>query len=254
MTPEDYSGFCSSMKMLGSAFPSWKVTGDDLDGWFQLLSDYDLQAITGAFRSVVMDTSRGAFPPTIPEIVGKLSGGTQNISREHVVNQLEKPTTPLGVLARVNIQSFDRLAGGWQLKEAIDCFVDQIPDLERRVSERGYRQAEIAAFKKYNVSPRAQFGRSVKTPQTENLIASQVQRFREGAPRLENSNHTSEPEDKKLVPAANVASFLEDLKAGINTDKPARAPESKPVTCTNCQTLIGGTYDNCPRCNTEIER
>lgn len=248
MTPDDYSGFCSSMKMLSSAFPSWKVTGEDLDCWFTMLTDYELQPITAAFRSIVMDTSRGTFPPTMAEVAGKLSGGTQNISRPHVLNQLDNPSTPIGVLARVHVQSFDRQAGGYQLKEAVDRFVDLIPELEQRIADRGYKQAEIEAFKKYNVSPRAQFGRSVKTPQSENLIASQVQRFRNSAPRLENDNHLSEPEEKKLVPAANVVSFLDELKASINTEKPEWQPERKPVTCTNCQTLIGGKYDACPRC------
>lgn len=257
MTPEDYGGFCSSMKMLSSAFPSWKTTGEDLDCWFQILAVHSLQDISAAMLGITRDVSRGNYPPTTGEVVAKMSGGTQNISRAHVVNQLDNPTTPIGVLARVNIQSFDRLAGGWQLKDAIDCFVDQIPDLERRISERGYRQAEIEAFKKYNVSPRAQFGRSVKTAQSDNLIAGQVRKFREAPPRLENINHSSEPEEKVLVPADNVARFLEELSAGLEPKPKADwVPPRKPTTCKNqeCGTLIGGAYDACPRCNQEVMR
>ena len=253
MTPEDYSGFCSSMKMLSSAFPNWKVTGEDLDAWFQILTDYDLGSLSSAMRAITLDTSRGSFPPTTAEIAGKISGVTQNVSRPHVLNQLDNPTTPIGVLARINVQSIDRLAGGFVLKEAVDRFVDMIPALEKRISERGYKQSELEVFKKYNISPREQFGRSSRTPQTDSLITGQIDRFKAAQPRLENSNHSSEPEEKKLVPADNVARFLEELKSGLEpTPRPKFVPERKPTTCKNpeCKTIIGGKYDACPRCET----
>ncbi len=216
MTPSDYQSFCQAMKLVSRGFPTWAVSGDDLDAWFQLLSEFDLQSVQQALKSVIMDGSRGSFPPTVPEVVAKIVGDKQNISRPHVLNQLENPTTPLGVLARVYISSFDRAEGGFRKKEAVDMFIERIPELERRVADKGYKQSELVAFKKYGVNPGDQFARSQRTPQTIAIIRQQVDRLRNtNMIEHQNKNHSDDHNDKRAASSPEVKKYISEILEGL---------------------------------------
>ncbi len=216
MTPSDYQSFCQAMKLVSHGFPTWNVCGDDLDAWFQLLSEFDLQSVKLGLKAVVMDGSRGSFPPTIPEVVAKIVGERQNVSRPHVLNQLENPTTPLGVFARIYISSFDRAEGGFRKKEAVDMFIERIPEFERRVAKKGYKQSELVAFKKYGVNPGEQFARAQRTPQTIAIIRQQVDKLKSSkAIEHQNKNHTDDQNDKRAASSPEVKKYINEILEGL---------------------------------------
>lgn len=121
--------------------------------YFDALSKYPLSNVMTAASAHLTDTEHGTFFPKVADIVRKIEGGA--ITTDQVISSARLANTPMGVLCRIEIGSFDlnNQTDMFYLKQRAQECIDLIPEWKARAAAGDYSDHEISMMVKHEVNP-----------------------------------------------------------------------------------------------------
>ena len=131
---------------------------DVLDAWFAVLGRYSLKQVTDALQvAVTHPQSRyGLDPALIVECMGIKE--EKELTWKGVIALARNPVTPIGVLARIHIKSFNlNEKKDLDLHYEAQQFLDDLPDMKARALAGNYTQHEVNVMIERGVRPTAPF-------------------------------------------------------------------------------------------------
>ena len=117
---------------------------------FEALKTYPLDAISTALTRHVRDPDNGRFGLTVADVVRQIDGGTMTV--DQVIGAALKPTTPLAVLCRIEIGSWN--LSNWtnqQLRPLAERCIALMPEWKQRLAKGEIAKNERLAFEKFAV-------------------------------------------------------------------------------------------------------
>ena len=129
-----------------------------LKAWFMILAKYSLKQVTDSLNvAVTHPQSRyGIDPALIVECMGIKE--EKELTWKGVIALARNPVTPIGVLARIHIKSFNlNEKKDLDLHYEAQQFLDDLPDMKARALSGGYTQHEVNVMIERGVRPTAPF-------------------------------------------------------------------------------------------------
>ena len=138
---------------------------------FEILGQYNLESVIGALR---VHNARSRFSPTphdIIEIIGiynKLN--VECPSHAEIIALAQNPTTPLGVLARIQIGSFDlNNQDSFYLRQRAGEVILKFDEYMDKCESFGYTEHELSTMAKYKVDPTMPLAKGLPSPNENSL-------------------------------------------------------------------------------------
>lgn len=178
---------------------------------FRAFSDYSLEQIQGAVSCHIADPKHGTFFPKPADIIRHIQGG--EVTHDHVIASARLAKTPLGILCRIQIGTFDldNSKDQFYMKSRAQECIDLLPEWRERAILGDYSDHEISIMVKHSVSPCAPFDNGLQKPSNQDALMSRVNDIIK-TPRhqfLLEKPHKEQEGDKALVVSGNVAEFIE---------------------------------------------
>jgi hypothetical protein len=198
MNDNDRESFANIMNLACQSLNKPGFTGDALELYYNILAEHSFDDVQKALFKALSD-EESKFGIT-PALIVKHLGVRQKrpINWQDVIEMARKPTTPLGVLARIHIKShylnnYENLA----IKHRADTFLDGLEEMKARALAGDYTQHEIVCMIDHKVkvsSPfmegmpsigdnsalRAKYDKALHSPQHLENVARQASRERAG--------------------------------------------------------------------------
>lgn len=117
---------------------------------FEALQPYPLEQVTQALTRHVRDPDNGRFGLTVADVVRQIDGPTMTV--DQVIGAAMKPTTPLAVLCRMEIGSWN--LGNFtaqQLKPYAERCIALMPEWKQRLAAGELAEHERLAFERHRV-------------------------------------------------------------------------------------------------------
>jgi len=121
----------------------------------------------------LQDTEAGKFYPKAADLIKHIDGG--EITSDYIVAAARLADTPLGVLARIHIGTWDLdNLNSFDLKQrAAEC-LQLLANWKARAMEGEYRDHEISMMVKHGVSPTQPFAMGLAGPQNAPKLVSRI--------------------------------------------------------------------------------
>jgi len=118
--------------------------------YFHALERFEFNQIQEAVSLHIQQTKSGQFYPKVADLIELLEGGT--ITPDQIISEARLAQSPLGVLSRIKIGSWDLDRGDpWYLKQRAEECLLMLPEWKSRVNSGEYTDHEISILLKYNV-------------------------------------------------------------------------------------------------------
>jgi len=142
--------------------------------YFKALEAYEIDQIAEAVTMHLQDTEAGKFYPKAADLIKHIDGG--EITSDYIVAAARLADTPLGVLARIHIGTWDLdNLNSFDLKQrAAEC-LQLLPNWKSRAMAGEYRDHEISMMVKHNVNPVQPFAMGLAGPQNSPKLISRVE-------------------------------------------------------------------------------
>lgn len=132
---------------------------------------WGLGAVESAIHDHVFDRERGRFYPTLADIAEKIESKSLvtefKPTPDAIIAAARDPKTPLGVLARIKIGSWDlNNQDSYYLRTAAHGVIQEIPAWQTRAQSGNYSAHEIEIMEKFSVSPAQPFAIGLPPPAT----------------------------------------------------------------------------------------
>jgi len=159
MNHDDYDNFLDAIDKTCAVIRKPAIDDSDvLDAWFAVLSKYSFTQVKAALSSLSVhpQSSFGITPALIIECMGIVE--KSDLTWKGVISLARKPITPIGVLARIHIKSFN--LNGEQdvnLHHLAQEFLDDLPEIKARALAGDYSEHEVSVMIERGVRPTAPF-------------------------------------------------------------------------------------------------
>ena len=151
MTDDDFDNFADAWAAAYELCSRGKLpTAGALSMAFEALKPYPLDQVTGALTRHVRDPDNGRFGLTVADVVRQIDGPT--MTADQVIGAALKPTTPLAVLCRMEIGSWN--LGNFtaqQLKPYAERCIALMPEWKARLAKGEIEQHERLALERHGV-------------------------------------------------------------------------------------------------------
>ena len=151
MTDDDFDNFADAWAAAYELCSRGKLpTAGALSMAFEALKPYPLDQVTGALTRHVRDPDNGRFGLTVADVVRQIDGPTMTV--DQVIGAAIKPTTPLAVLCRMEIGSWN--LGNFtaqQLKPYAERCIALMPEWKARLAKGEIEQHERLALERHGV-------------------------------------------------------------------------------------------------------
>ena len=143
--------------------------------WFDFLKDLSAQNIGQGIAKYLNDPEASQFPPT----AAKIRAFTKSLelvtdfkpTPDAIIAAAREPKTPLGVMARIKIGSWDLNSGDtFLLRQRAHEVLQVLPDWQRRASQGDYSPHELKTMAKYQVDPNQAFCNGLPKPNQESML------------------------------------------------------------------------------------
>ena len=142
--------------------------------YFAALQRFDFDQVQWAISKHVQSASNGQFYPKVADIIRIIEGG--DITTDQVLAAARTCDTPLGLLCRIQI-------GSWDLKNQTDMFylkqraeecLHLLTEWKARAISGDYSDHEISMMLKHNINPCQPFYTGLPAPSNSGQIVSRV--------------------------------------------------------------------------------
>ena len=151
MTDDDFDDFANAWAAAYELCSRGKLpTPGALSLAFEALKTYPLGQVTQALTRHVRDPDNGRFGLTVADVVRQIDGPTMTV--DQIIGAALKPTTPLAVLCRMEIGSWN--LGNFtaqQLKPYAERCIALMPEWKQRLAAGEIAEHEAIAFDRYGV-------------------------------------------------------------------------------------------------------
>ena len=181
MIDSDLTKFIGAMDAVAEGYRTDPLSDMAVKIYFRSLKQYEFEQIGAAIDAHLLDEDRGRFFPKVADLVHKLEGG--KITNAQIIAAAKNPTTPLGVLARITIGSYDlNTQSEFYLNQRAEDVQALLPGWKHRASRGEYTPHELETLTKYKIDPLAPIhdGLSLPAPNDENRakLAESSERLR----------------------------------------------------------------------------
>jgi hypothetical protein len=166
--------------------------------YWNALKPYSYQQVECAVGEHLKDTCNGRFYPKVADIIQHIEGGA--ITVEQVIGAARAAKTPLGILCRIFIGTYD-------LEKQVDPFVTKakaeeciqfIDEWKKRGALGQYSDHEISIMVKHGVSPSEPFNDGLAPPSNAIELNDRAQRIADTQLLEAPHEHCKEEEAKGL--------------------------------------------------------
>lgn len=157
MDTTDRAEFRGFIDGLCAAYSREKLPMMAVQIYFDALSKYPLSNVMASASAHLTDVERGTFFPKVADIVRGIEGGT--VTTDSVISQARLANTPMGVLCRIQIGTFDlnNQTDMFYLKQRAQECIDLMPEWKARAATGDYSDHEISMMIKHDVNPADSF-------------------------------------------------------------------------------------------------
>ena len=134
--------------------------------YFESLKEFDFSLISNAVMIHVRDPQQGMYFPKVAHIINFINGKPP--TPDEIVALAKTKKTPLGIMARIIIGSYDLdNQNAFYLKQRAEEVLLYLPEWTARARNGDYTQHEIARMVYHGVSPCEPFYEGLPNPSSE---------------------------------------------------------------------------------------
>lgn len=147
MKARDKQGFAQTLTAIADLYGK-PLSDAGLQIWWSALEGYSLAKVQQALSAHVKDPDRGQFMPKPADVVRKIDGPKP--TADQIIAMALNPTTPLGVLCRIHIGSWN--LQNWtaeKLRPLAESCITKLPEWQAKINEDrllGHERATIAKY------------------------------------------------------------------------------------------------------------
>ena len=198
--------------------------------YYNSLKDYSLNDVMGAGAKHLQDPSSGQFFPKVADFIRylKVEEGLPDIKPDEALAMAVEPTTPLGVIARIEMGTFTLLneTDPFVRKQSAMVFLQKLPDIYKRIINGGYTFHEIGVMEKFGVSLKSPIYHGME-PLNSNAMKNVLETYKKhcndnryliAAQKIEHDEYVdriSESKDLELPPPNDIKKIKEEWEAII---------------------------------------
>ena len=141
--------------------------------YFGALQKYTFDQVSNAVSAHVIDPTSGKFFPKAGDLIKHLEGG--EITADMILASAKVANTPLGILARIHIGTWDLNSGDsfYLNSRAKECLL-LMPEWQERARQGEYSGHEISIMIKHDVNPIQPFFGGIAGPQLTHELNSRI--------------------------------------------------------------------------------
>ena len=141
--------------------------------YFGALERFTFEQVTNAVTAHVSDPTSGKFYPKAGDLIKHLEGG--EITADMILASAKVANTPLGILARIHIGTWDLNSGDsfYLNSRAKECLL-LMNEWKERARQGEYSGHEISIMIKHNVNPIQPFFGGIAGPQLTHALDSRI--------------------------------------------------------------------------------
>ena len=141
--------------------------------YFGALERFTFEQVTNAVTAHVSDPTSGKFYPKAGDLIKHLEGG--EITADMILASAKVANTPLGILARIHIGTWDLNSGDsfYLNSRAKECLL-LMPEWQERARQGEYSGHEISIMIKHDVNPIQPFFGGIAGPQLTHELNSRI--------------------------------------------------------------------------------
>lgn len=147
MKARDKEAFLQTLTAISELYGK-SLSSAGLQIWWSALENYSLAQVQQALSAHARDPDRGQFMPKPADVVRQIDGGRP--SPDEIIAMALNPTTPLGVLCRIEIGSWN--LQNWtadKLRPLAQVCIHKLPEWHKRIEAGKLLAHERRAVAKY---------------------------------------------------------------------------------------------------------
>lgn len=147
MKARDKQAFVQTLTAISELYGK-ALSSAGLQIWWAALEHYSLAQVQQALSNHAKDPDRGQFMPKPADVVRQIDGGRP--SPDEIIAMALNPTTPLGVLCRIEIGSWN--LQNWtaeKLRPLAQVCINKLPEWHKRIESQKLLAHERQAIAKY---------------------------------------------------------------------------------------------------------
>ena len=142
--------------------------------YFSALERFTFDQVSSAVNAHVSDPTAGKFYPKAGDLIKHLEGG--EITADIILASAKLAKTPLGILARIHI-------GSWDLNSADSFYLNQrareclllLPEWKDRAKTGQYTNHQVSMMIKHDVNPLSSFHDGIAGPQHTHQLETRIE-------------------------------------------------------------------------------
>lgn len=213
------------MKRLCDYYDKTELSNDVLLMYFDSLSSFSLCEVEAAANRHVSSPDHGAFMPKVGCLIRQLDGAT--ISPDMIIAAAKLKKSPLGILARIHIGTWDLdNLGSFDLRQrAIEC-QDLLGDWKQRAANGEYSDHELSIMVKHGVNPLSPLSSGIAGPTDSRALTARIERLT-GNSRHEFllGNDNEKPSDES-VDLEQQRIIFKKIREAMNKPNPESEPQN----------------------------
>jgi hypothetical protein len=142
--------------------------------YFGGLQEYSMDQVTRGISGHIRSQNGGQFFPKVADIIRHIEGG--EITTDQILAAARLKNTPLGVLCRIQIGSYDlnNSTDMFYLRQRAEECLEKIPEWKHKGLTGSYTDHEIAMMCKHDVNPASPLYAGIAPPLNSLLLNKRV--------------------------------------------------------------------------------
>jgi len=211
MLNSDGSKFLALMNSISEYYQKPPFSELVIKIYFNGLNDFTYQQVEYGMGKHVADQKAGQFMPKIADIIRHIEG--QAITTDQIIAAARLHNTPLGVLARIQIGSFDlRYSYNmFYLKQRAEECIQLLAQWKAKADMGTYSDHEVSMMLKHSVSPCAPLHDGLPPPRNAEHMAERMEIVRKTARHalLLEAPYSPPEQDDNYQISENVQKFID---------------------------------------------
>lgn len=197
--------------------------------YFVVLADYDIDSVQKSLFKALSDeeSKYGITPALIVKHLGVRQ--ERKLNWQDVIEAARKPTTPMGVLARIHIKSYNlNNYENIAIKHRADTFMDGLDDMKARALDGDYTEHEIVTMISYGVKVASPFMIGMSATANQDALRAKYNKAIQSPLHLENVARIESRERQGIRDGNSQKKQtirISDIVNKISADIPPERPE-----------------------------